>query len=1152
MATAGRFKPPCGPSSDTVCPPTLDVGALNWRAAWYAEDENWIKPYDGLPVEEWTDWTGGGLSLTPRRDGPQMVRTSSRLNGRRGVRFDIGLDLGSSLFSEVAQPDSIVSQDTLAPSSGTAMYHKLVGASGDATTEFTVGNGAVGGSPAIINISVAWAELTPPPGLDIAPVVGGSGTGERTVSPVTGVNMAGVIGGGGYRADRPYVGPLGLAASSQGGATGSITWGALDPTAVVSDWPNAGIELASIHAPVDSQLSYEWDTAAAPSSRAYAANYLASGSQFSVVQDLPDPTTMATPSAGNLLIFTAWVGTATGSAPMVVDLDGWNSLHRDYVDPDHSPNKYLLVTYWKEADGTETAAEFDPVLIDTNDAHLLEIDGFAIAPVLRVHSGQEFTAESGWFPTSSVNWPDTPDGNAVFFTTVGCIPESRPASMEAAPWFERIPSSGNAATVWLTDTPLFGTPMAPVVTWLDEEGADAPASGATSFAVWVDAEPPVPPDPPSPLGSVRFDFCPKSIRALAIRLTRQNPSGATLDPLTPYSRIQSAGFAELGIDLDYDEGKETQVNSPSGTVPATIDKGTTILKGLELTLKLCGMPFSVLEMLCGIVPLDPSADLVRSAAWRDGFDPECKNPVMLELWSKNSGSTVCTEKWIRWLVPLTLDWKLTSGLNFSNGALDIELSGYGRQNAAWTPSFPGDDFPSWVPGSGDEEGWPVGPPGPILPPDVVADGWTLAEMAGVRGAGPIAYRLEEHLPEPLDDCDYIGIADCIPEHFTDDFCGAAGPVSSPWEMLPTFGDIGFSQILQRNGSCRVEMSEDFAQVGSIPTMSGLQCCDAECQTNAVSFAPVPMVDGGDSSVIAPYLFWLLDSDDLLLVTLFAFSDGVSAGVAISASLVGTDLDTVLGTAVVYASMPMAAYEGDEITLRSSWCGDGTVTIHVTGPGGFDYTTTVTGIFDLLPGVEVVRTGVLLAPLGDITMSPPTGFSLVCGGLTRGGETPLEPLDPVPVNCSFTLGAGLDTVITDQLQVIAGLTLDSPGAICNDAILTWQVAWRDAGSQFEDVAWDDPSWTTVAFGLTMPGGETTVPLPDGINPRMYQVVGLVNGIPRERIVYAVPGTFTTTDHSNVAVCGCPISDPLISWYYGVFADEEATTYTTRSLSVTLPA
>jgi hypothetical protein len=237
-----------------------------------------------------------------------------------------------------------------------------------------------------------------------------------------------------------------------------------------------------------------------------------------------------------------------------------------------------------------------------------------------------------------------------------------------------------------------------------------------------------------------------------------------LDPLTPNSRIQTAGFVELTLSPDVEDGEDILSKNACGDICIN-DKDCKRLKGFDLELKLCGVPLPVIEMLTGATLLDDGASPpnIVGAVMKEAKTAPCRDPFSIELWSKNADKNLCGpggvagRQFIHWVLPRTINWEITGDLSFSNGALEITLSGYGENNPQWFPSYPGPTFPSWSPPFPATPNHPVGPPGPVLPVEITTpDPWSLADQAAIQAGGPLAWRCVDSLPSPLDDCAYVG------------------------------------------------------------------------------------------------------------------------------------------------------------------------------------------------------------------------------------------------------------------------------------------------------------------------------------------------------------------------------------------------------------
>lgn len=259
-------------------------------------------------------------------------------------------------------------------------------------------------------------------------------------------------------------------------------------------------------------------------------------------------------------------------------------------------------------------------------------------------------------------------------------------------------------------------------------------------------------------------FCPKSIKACALRITRQNGCGVALDPLTPNSRIQTAAFAELSLSPDVEGGNDITMVNACGDI-CIRDKDCDRLKGFDATLKLCGVPLAVMEMLLDttLLPDPDSPGDFKGAVLREAKAASCADPKQIELWSKNSNRAECgvggtsAKLWVQWLLPFTRNWEISGDIVFNNDALELELTGYAENNPNWFPSWPGTTFPAYDPGGGDPDGVPTDPAPTVLPDDITADTWTLSDQTAIQAGGPLAWQSVAALPTPIEDCDYVGV-----------------------------------------------------------------------------------------------------------------------------------------------------------------------------------------------------------------------------------------------------------------------------------------------------------------------------------------------------------------------------------------------------------
>lgn len=263
-------------------------------------------------------------------------------------------------------------------------------------------------------------------------------------------------------------------------------------------------------------------------------------------------------------------------------------------------------------------------------------------------------------------------------------------------------------------------------------------------------------------------FCPSSIKGCALQIARQNDCGVVLDPLVPNSRLATSAFTELTLSPDTEDGEDITIKNACGAI-CIRDKDCMRLKGFDVTMKLCGIPMMVLEMVLDAILLDDPdnpGDFKGGVLRESKYDP-CAPPKQIEVWSKNANRDQCgvggvgSAVFVHWLLPTTRNWEISSDLAFNSGAMEIELTGYAENNPNWFPTWPGADFPSYmdsgVASGGNPEGVPIGGPPPILPSGITADTWTLDDQIAIQAGGPLAWQKAAALPT-LNECGYVGVS----------------------------------------------------------------------------------------------------------------------------------------------------------------------------------------------------------------------------------------------------------------------------------------------------------------------------------------------------------------------------------------------------------
>jgi len=257
-------------------------------------------------------------------------------------------------------------------------------------------------------------------------------------------------------------------------------------------------------------------------------------------------------------------------------------------------------------------------------------------------------------------------------------------------------------------------------------------------------------------------FCPKSVKAVAVTICRQNVCGVALDPLTPNSRLTFDAFMEFDLKPDIEKGMDITQKNAADEISVRY-RGQDRLKGFNITAQLCGVPMPAMEMLLGATLLSgtPSNNYNGLVLPNDLTKPEA-NGVQIDLWSFNANRNQCLVdgqpglSYLQWAFPYTHSWEISGDLKFTNDAITVEVTGYLEYNPNWIPTWPGPTFPSYYPGGGNPSGNPTYPGPTVLPPGQVADPWTLADQAAIQAGGPVAFIGTASLPT-ISDCAYAGV-----------------------------------------------------------------------------------------------------------------------------------------------------------------------------------------------------------------------------------------------------------------------------------------------------------------------------------------------------------------------------------------------------------
>lgn len=222
--------------------------------------------------------------------------------------------------------------------------------------------------------------------------------------------------------------------------------------------------------------------------------------------------------------------------------------------------------------------------------------------------------------------------------------------------------------------------------------------------------------------------CPKSIKGLAIRVTRTDVCGVPEAETVAQSRIVTNGFISLSLSASVEDGEALTVKNADGSF-CIVDNDPDLLRGFDLELLLCGVPTALLEMLLGAAALSTGANIVG------GVLPSRANqatalPRQIEVWSKNKDADSCAPgaeavPYVQWLLPLTRNWNLGGSVEFSISNLELTLTGFGEESPGFEPS--------------------------------VSSEWPEAHVTAIQNGGPLAWKCVNSVPT-TDACGYVPAA----------------------------------------------------------------------------------------------------------------------------------------------------------------------------------------------------------------------------------------------------------------------------------------------------------------------------------------------------------------------------------------------------------
>lgn len=226
--------------------------------------------------------------------------------------------------------------------------------------------------------------------------------------------------------------------------------------------------------------------------------------------------------------------------------------------------------------------------------------------------------------------------------------------------------------------------------------------------------------------------CPKSIKGLAIRVTRADICCVPEPETTANSRIATNGFVSLSLSPNIETGESISIKLADGSL-CIDDTDPDLLTSIGLELLVCGVPLPLLEMLLGVALLLDGVDAVGGVLPSKANQTSAASAEtrQFELWSRNKDVSACVAgnselPYVHWLLPCTKNWQISGNIEFAIGATEITLSGVAEEGG-----------PSWAPS--------------------VAAEWSNGQITEIQGGGPLAWKCDSTLPE-TDQCAYVSAA----------------------------------------------------------------------------------------------------------------------------------------------------------------------------------------------------------------------------------------------------------------------------------------------------------------------------------------------------------------------------------------------------------
>lgn len=232
-------------------------------------------------------------------------------------------------------------------------------------------------------------------------------------------------------------------------------------------------------------------------------------------------------------------------------------------------------------------------------------------------------------------------------------------------------------------------------------------------------------------------FCPKPVRACAMRATLLDECGAPVDTTTVFnSQVVTKQFISLSFSPDIEEGETFRIKNACGDICINDNSDCDRLIGFDVTLQLCGLEAPLMELVLGMSSfVNGAGDTLGGVLPPLNLDASesalgCNNNVMLEVWSRNSDRDACAAgndlPYVRWFLPLVRGFQLSSDTAFANDVLSIEMTAFAEESAQFNS-----------------------PVGLANDPDL-----TQEFIDQVRAGGPLAFIGTDTIPAAVE-CDYV-------------------------------------------------------------------------------------------------------------------------------------------------------------------------------------------------------------------------------------------------------------------------------------------------------------------------------------------------------------------------------------------------------------